>query len=190
MERKQVNGLSGKLAVAALLTLFVLPMSSAFGQDVATGQAIANVLAALSITATTDLDFGNVYQGVAVTAAKDNSTVGTTAGVFTITGEAAAEISVYMVLPAYLATVSGDDRMTVSFNTTDAAYDNTGNVDPAAFGGGVANVDPNNWTTAPTDVGAGGTSAIFLGGRVTPSVNQAAGPYSGDITVTVAYTGT
>jgi hypothetical protein len=31
---------------------------------------------------------------------------------------------------------------------------------------------------------------MFLGGKVTPAVNQKAGPYTGDVLVTVAYTGT
>ncbi|MBU0984819.1 MAG: hypothetical protein KKA42_13170 [candidate division Zixibacteria bacterium] len=177
------------LGTVAVLAALMLP-STATSQDVAVGQATATVLAVLAVSATTGLDFGNVYQGVSVTAAKDNSTTGTAAGVFTITGAASADIAVYMQMPEYLATSSGDDRMVISFNSTDAAFDTTGNVDPASFATGVADVDPYNWGAAATNVGSTGTSAIFLGGAVIPSVNQTAGAYTGDIIVTVSYIGT
>ncbi|MBU0984818.1 MAG: hypothetical protein KKA42_13165 [candidate division Zixibacteria bacterium] len=189
MQRATRKGLSRLLV--GLLAVAVLSIPTATNaQDVANGQASATVLAILAVAATTGLDFGNVYQGVPVTAAKDNSTTGTAAGVFTITGAASADIAVYMQMPEYLATTSGDDRMVISFNSTDAAFDTTGNVDPAAFATGVADVDPYNWGAAATNVGSTGTSAIFLGGAVLPSVNQTAGAYSGDIIVTVSYIGT
>ncbi|NOY88644.1 MAG: hypothetical protein GXO93_04530, partial [FCB group bacterium] len=67
----------------------------------------------------------------------------------------------------------------------------TNNIDPSAFGNGWQNVDPNNLPTTLT-VGTVGQNqtAIFLGGKVIPSVDQKAGAYSGDIIATVAYNGT
>ena len=171
-----------------MISLYLLITPSSKSQDVANGQATANVLAALSITATQDLNFGNVFQGVAKTVTNADAA---NSGIFTITGEGGAGISVYITLPAYLATVTGDDRMNIAFSNTDCSVDSTNNVDPSAFGSGWQNVDPNNLPTTLT-VGTVGQnqSAIFLGGKVIPSVDQKAGAYSGDIIATVAYNGT
>lgn len=165
------------------LTLMMSP-SSVKAQDVATGEATATVQTILAVTATSSLIFGSVYQGVAATIA---NTVGD-AGVFTITGQGLAGLSLYLALPEFMATASGDDRMSIFFNSTDASIDTTGNADPTSFATGFANVDPHSLPAAP--VGGGGTSALFLGGTITPSVNQKAGAYTGDITLTVAYDGT
>lgn len=172
-------------SVGIILMLSVIPSHS---QDVANGQAIANVLTGLSILAVQDLDFGNVLQGVAKTVANTDAA---NAGIFVITGEGGAGISVYITLPSWLATVSGDDRMTVGFMIDDCSIDSTGNIDPSAFGDGWPDIDPHNLPNGLT-VGSAVPSrtAIFLGGRVWPSVDQLSGPYSADIIVTVAYTGT
>ena len=167
----------------------IIPLVSAQSQDVAVGQATATVLAVLSVTATQDLDFGNVYQGVAKV---QDETDDALSGIFTITGEASADISCYMQLPDYVALATGADRMTIAFSTTDATFSvlTAGAPStPSAPGvGATLNTDPHNLTG--TIIGAGGTSQIFLGGKVIPSVNQAAGAYSADIVLTVAYIGT
>jgi hypothetical protein len=185
METKQ-GSFSGLklLAVGVVLAGLLIP-SAASPQDVAVGQATATVLAVLSVTATSPLAFGSVYQGVPKTIAKDNAA----AGVFTITGEADAVIAIYMQLPDYLSTSSGDDRMVVAFSTTDCNVDTTGAADPTGFVAtdGWINQDPHNITSAST-VGSGGTN-LYLGGSVQPSADQAAGAYSADVVMTVAYTG-
>lgn len=160
-----------------------------YPQDVAHGLAIANVMASLAVFSTQPLDFGNVFQGVAKI---QDETSDANSGIFTITGAASAGISVYLQLPEYLALADGSDRMAVAFGEQDATYsflDAAAPSTPSAPGVG-ALLDQNPRTLAGTTVGAGGTSQIFLGGRVIPSVNQAAGAYSGDIICTVAYTGT
>jgi hypothetical protein len=177
------------LGLGLALAAFMIP-STASSQDVAVGQATATVLTVLSVTATAPLAFGNVYQGVPATIAKDNAS----AAVFTITGEADANIAIYMQLPEYLATDaasgSGDDRMVISFSTTDCNIDTTGAADPTGFlaTDGWADQDPHSVTNSAT-VGSAGTN-IYLGGSVTPSVDQKAGDYEADIVLTVAYTGT
>ncbi len=165
------------------LTLMMNP-SSVKAQDVATGSATATVQAILAVTATASLVFGNVFQGVAATIANTSAA----AGIFTITGQGLAGLSLFLALPEFMATATGDDRMAISFSSTDASIDTTGNVDPTSFGVGFANVDPHSLPAA--DVGGGGTSALFLGGTITPSINQTAGAYTGDIILTVAYDGT
>jgi len=173
--------------LAATLVLTGSPCPS-YAQDAANGLAVANVLTALAVTAVQDLDFGDVFQGVGKTVPNNDAL---NSGIFVITGEGSAGISVYITLPPYLATATGDDRMDVTFDATDCSIDSTGNSDPSAFGDGWPNVNPYN---LPSNVVIGSAvpsqTAMFLGGRVTPSVDQTSGPYSGDVIVTVAYTGT
>ena len=180
--RRILKTLTVALSIAAVSG--ALAPSSAKAQDVANGSATATVQAVLAVTSTAALAFGNVFQGVASSIANSNAS----AGIFTITGQGLAGISIYMQLPDYLATATGDDRLVISFSSTDASVDSTGNVDPTSFGTGWQNTNPHSFPSA-TAIGGGGTSAIFLGGKVLPTVDQAAGAYTGDIILTVAYNG-
>ncbi len=184
MYSKSRTNLKGLLIAAVVLIAFM--GTSASAQDVATGSATATLVVALTVTSTQALQFGTVYQGVAKSVAKDDAL----AGIFRITGEEDANIAVYMQLPDYLSTSTGDDRMVVAFSTSDLNVDTTAGSDPTAFVAtdGWIDEDPHNVTSA-TDIGNGGTD-LYLGGRVIPSVDQAAGAYSADIILTVAYTGT
>lgn len=166
------------------LTVMMNP-SSAKAQDVATGTATATVQTILAVTATASLVFGTVFQGVAVAIANNNAN----AAAFTITGQASAGLSLFLALPEFMATATGDDRMTISFSSTDASIDTTANVAPATFGFGFPNVNPHS-LPATALIGTLGGAALFLGGTITPSVNQTAGAYTGDIVLTVAYDGT
>ncbi|MCK4573562.1 MAG: DUF4402 domain-containing protein [candidate division Zixibacteria bacterium] len=180
----------GKIVFTALVIAF------GFGgltnaQDVANGEAVATVMAGLLVTAVQNLDFGSVLQGVAQI---QDQTDDLLSGIFRITGQEDAEISMYMQLPDYLATdPAGDDRMTVSFDVDDVTLDTSGVAgSPAAPGAGaVVGENPHNLPT----IRLGGAGAlpfqcrVYLGGKVTPTVDQTAGNYSGDVTLSVAYTG-
>jgi len=187
----KISSRLGKGWLAVLFILLVLS-SEIMAQDVANGQAIATVLAALQVVATSPLDFGNVYQGVAKTVDKNTAS----AGVFDILGAANADLLLYLSLPDYIATATGDDRMTIAFSATSCDIDTAlaaqpGN--PTAFVDGWQGVDPHNImgvVGAEPCLGDAGFCAIFLGGRVIPRVNQTSGAYSGDIILTVAYQGT
>lgn len=184
MSRHSRTNLTRLLVVALILIAF--GASSASAQDVATGSATATLVVALTVTAAAALAFGTVYQGVTKTIANDDAS----AGVFSITGAEDAIIAIYMQLPDYLSTATGDDRMVVSFSTTDLNVDTTATATPPGFvaADGWIDEDPHNVTTA-ADIGSGGTD-LYLGGKVLPSVDQAAGAYTADIVLTVAYTGT
>ena len=172
--------------IAALALLALVVPSSAMSQDVAVGQATATVLAVLSVTATQALDFGNVYQGVAKT---QDETSDASSGIFTITGQASAALACYLQLPDYVALANGTDRLPIVFSSTDATFSIQAAGTPSAPGAGAsANVNPRNLTG--TSMGAAGTSKIFLGGKVVPTINQTAGSYAADIVLTVAYSGT
>lgn len=178
------------LAIGTLLVLVVFSaMSGAvYSQDVAVGQATANVLTSLSVTAIHNLDFGNIFQGIAKSMGKN---IDDSSGQFRIIGAASAGLSVYLSLPDYMALADGSDRLTVWFSTTDANIDTTFTAPtPATFDGtkGWIDQNPRNLPAA-TIVGPGGETRIYLGGRVVPSVNQKPGAYTGDIICSVAYTG-
>ena len=168
-----------------LLTMSVLLVTSAAAQDVAVGEATATVQTPLTVTATAALAFGTIFQGVAASVPETDAN----AGVFTITGQATAGISVYLQLPDYMSTATGDDRMVISFGSADCAIDTTANVDPTVAATGWTNQNPFNLPSGVIIGGVSGQTALFLGGSVTPSVDQTAGAYSADIILTVAYNG-
>lgn len=176
------------LVLFGLLTILILftTVPDSFAQEVAVGSATATVLTALTVASSSSIAFGNVYQGIATTI--DNTDA--TAGIFKVTGQVDAGISLYFQLPEYLALSDGSSRMTVSFNSTDCSVDTTGADSPTTMNGtkGWLDGDPRSFPGA-AQIGSAGTS-IYLGGKVTPSLYQAAGSYSGDIILTVSYNGT
>ena len=176
---------------SSILTIFVVGLIlagplSAVAQDVAVGQVTANVLAVLTVTATHDLAFGDVLQGVPTIASK---AVIANAGVFQITGEGGREIAMFLQLPDYLWNSTNTDRMVIAFSSTDADIDTTTAGTPAVHGAGaVTNLNPHSLPETPL----GGTDnilKIFIGGTVHPTVDQRADAYMADIILTVAYTG-
>ncbi|RKX31226.1 MAG: hypothetical protein DRP46_03815 [Candidatus Zixiibacteriota bacterium] len=176
---------SGLMVLAAVFAIIAGP-SAANAQDVAVGQATATVLAVLAVSATHDLAFGDVLQGVPTTADK---TVIANAGVFQVTGEGGKEVSLYLQLPDYLWNSTNEDRLVISFSSTDADIDTTAAGTPAAHGGGaVVDQDPHNLPDTPLG-GADNILQLFLGGTVYPTVDQRADAYTADIILTVAYTG-
>lgn len=185
MKTKHGSFSAVKLLGTGMVLVALLIPSTASSQDVAVGQATATVLAVLAVTATSALAFGTVYQGVPKSIAKDNAA----AGVFRITGEEDAVLAIYMQLPDYLSTSTGDDRMVIAFSTTDCNVDTTAANAPAGFVAtdGWIDQDPHNVTSA-ADIGSTATD-IYLGAKVLPSADQTAGAYTGDVVLTVAYTG-
>jgi len=187
MDMKRILNLRIGLVIIGLLTILILltTISTVFAQEVAVGTATATVLTALTVTSSSSIVFGNVYQGVAKTV--DNTDA--EAGIFKVTGQVDAGVSLYFQLPEYLALSDGSSRMTISFNSTDCSVDTTGADSPTTMIGtkGWLDNDPRNLPSA-AQIGSSGTS-IYLGSKVTPSIYQAAGSYSGDIILTVSYNG-
>ncbi len=118
--------LSSKASIVAVALFVCIFAINAGAQEVSTGQATANVLAVLVVTAPQDLDFGDILQGVVTTVAPTSAT---DAGIFQIAGEGTAnrEVSMNLELPDYLwNSGAGDqDRLPISFAATDATIDTT-----------------------------------------------------------------
>jgi len=169
--------------------MMVYGPSAVQAQEVAVGQATANVLAVLTVTAPQDLDFGDILQGVeAVVPRTDDAN----AAIFQIAGEGSAnqEVSMNLQLPEYLWNSAGgsQDRLVISFAATDATVDTTAGSPGTPGLGALVGINPHNLP----DTGIGGDDGvirIYLGGRVQPSVDQRAGSYAADIILTAAYTG-
>lgn len=175
-------------AVPVLAVALGLMSAAVSAQDVAIGQATATVEAALAIVASHSLDFGNVFQGVAKSVTKNTANSGS----FDISGAINAGISLYLQLPEYMALADGSDRMIINFSNTDCDIDTAIAVapgDPTAFIDGYPGIDPRN-IPATLNLSDVGLAAVYLGGRVTPSVDQKPGGYTADIVATVAYNGT
>jgi hypothetical protein len=173
------------LPCVTIVTILYVGLSPVRAQEVAVGTVSARVLANITVTANAALDFGDIFQGVPTSITNNNAN----AAIFTIVGESGAGIAIFMQLPEYVSLSDGSDRMPIIFGATDASIDTTGAGDPAAMGAGLGwqNVNPYNLPAAAI-IGSSGTN-IYLGGKVTPSVNQKAGNYSNDIIVTVSYNG-
>ena len=172
-----------------LIVISIVAVQPSFAQDVTTGQAVANVLAILAVTAVQDLDFGNILQGVTATVPQTDAI---NAGIFQIAGEGTGnrEVSMYMQLPDYLwnSTPGSQDRLTIYFKDTDCTLDTTNGTPDAPGAGALVGEDPHNIP----DTGIGGTDnviRIYLGGAVYPAIDQRAGAYSADIILTASYTG-
>lgn len=176
------------VVAAAAMLLVSIP---AMAQDVANGSATATVVSPLTVIASSPLAFGTVYQGVPKSVSKNVAE----AGVFDITGQANADLLLYLSLPEFIATSSGDDRMVIAFADNTLDIDTAGVTlgDPTGFVGGWQGEDPHNpMAVAGADpcLGDAGYCSLYLGGKVVPTLDQTAGAYTGDITLTVAYQGT
>jgi hypothetical protein len=139
-----------------------------------TASAGARIITPISITKTTDLNFGDVVAGssagsvVLTTAAARSSTGGTTLGngtgvaaaAFTVAGQASSTYAI--TLPASTVSItSGANSMTV-----------------------------DNFTSNPAGTGTlstGGSQALAVGGTLNVGASQATGSYTGTFTVTVNY---
>ena len=187
LSRTMITVFTAALAIAVIFA----GSSAVMAQDVANGSATATVVSPLTVTATNPLAFGTVYQVVPKSVSKNTAD----AGVFDITGQANADLLLYLSTPEFLATATGDDRMVISFadNTLDIDTAGVGAGDPTAFVGGWQGEGPEN----PMGVAGGepclgdaGYCSLYLGGKVIPTLDQTAGAYTGDIILTVAYQGT
>ena len=174
-----------KVVVAIILLLGPLTVDNAAPQDTAVGSATTIGVQAITIASPQALDFGDILQGVPKPITNNNAS----AGIFEISGQNQAGISLYIQLPEYLSLSGNGTRLPIIFSTTDASVDTTGAGNPAGMDAskGWQNVNPRNLPAAAI-IGSNGTD-IYLGGKVVPSPNQKPGTYTGSIILSVSYNG-
>ena len=172
------------LVLVALVSTSAL-QAQASGTQSTTAQITARVFAPLTIVKNEDLRFGNLFAPYAPkTIAFTDNTAAAGRARFTVSGEGGAELSMTVNVPSELT--SGANTLPVGTfvlrrHTTDADVGGTDN--SMATG--------DNTYTATLSGSAGGAGSLFLRviATATPGGSQAAGAYTGTITVTVNYTG-
>lgn len=158
-----------------ILFLFLTILSiDSYAQVTASITATATVLTGISIVSKSDLDFGSdIVPGILRTVDKSNAN----SGRFSLTGSPNKQISIRFITPTQLS--NGGNTMPITFGSTDAGYQ--------IPGGNIVSFNPSLVSNA--SFGSQGTMTVFLGGKVTPSSNQASGFYTASITLNLEYTG-
>jgi Domain of unknown function (DUF4402) len=157
--------------VSAVLAA-LLGLATAAEAQSADIQALANVYQPISVTGNRDLDFGNVFPGVAKTVAIADAT----SGQFQLGGEASGGVNLTFTLPPNLT--SGGNNLPIGSWTGCTSATNTT--------AGCTGFTPSGAATASAFSGLGALW-VFVGATVTPAAGQAAGSYSGTVTLTAAY---
>lgn len=187
----RMKRLTRALSLLIVIALVAGP-ASILAQDIGTGNAVANVVAQVTVTNDQNLEFGVVVPGATKTIAKTLVAAGgEAAGIIHMSGNSASEVTISVILPTYLEEPGTNDQMAISFSTTAADLDAAAyNSDAAAIPTTVGNTDYNPHANLTVNLGAGGDLFVFLGGTVYPRLNQTVhAAYTGPITIAVWYTG-
>jgi hypothetical protein len=131
----------------------------------------------LSAVGQQDLNFGTLIPGVPVTVSRFDPA---NAGQFEVRGARLSEVQIDLTLPAYLA-AGVNALLPLEFSSVDGGIATDRTV------GGTQSFDPRLPVTVILP--GNGKAYVYLGGTVRPATNQAIGPYSATITLTVSYTG-
>lgn len=161
-----------KLAVAVALAASVV-LLSADTADAATGTASVQIVNAIAISKTVDLNFGQIIGGAASVVTVDPA------------GERA--------LVSGTATLAGGPVAAAEFAVVGgigSIYTITLPVGPVSLTPGTMTV--SDFTSSPTVAAKGeldgaGTQTLFVGGQLNVGATPALGVYTGDFEVTVAY---
>jgi hypothetical protein len=136
-------------------------------------QATATVLAALTVAPGANLVFGNVTPNVNKTIAIADAG----AGRFDITKAATSGVTLSFTLPANLTSGGGDNLAIGTW---------TGGWNTSATPAGATSFTPSAGGTN-TAVTAGTSLFVYVGATVSPTAAQAAGAYSGTVTLSAVY---
>jgi hypothetical protein len=159
-----------RLALVVLTSL--CGAASARAQNNASATVTATVQQPITVTKNNDLSFGNVFPGI-------DKPIAVTAGgaaKFTVAGQASTPVNLTFTIPATI-TSSGNNltlaNWTGHFATTDVTSGGT-------------SFTPSPSATSATLSGSGALF-VYVGATAQPTSTQAAGSYSGSMTMTVVY---
>ncbi len=157
-----------KLTLVLVAMLMIVSAVSFAGQTTAT--ATATVLAATNVTKTQDLAFGSLGQGASVTILSTEAA----AAAFTVSSNNFSYPTVVaFTYPANLINGSNNLAFTAQIPVYNTSNTQTGATAFSVVAGGT------------TNSGTDGSLYLWVGGKVTATSSQAAGSYTGTITVTV-----
>ena len=147
-------------------------LGTAGAQNSARASVTASVQQPLTVTKSTDLAFGSVFPGLNKTVAVGDAG----AASFSVSGQAGASVNLTFTAPATIA--NGGSTLPIAswtgrWNTTNSAASGT-------------DFTPSGSATSATLSGSGAIY-VFVGATAQPSSSQAAGSYSGTLTLTVVY---
>ena len=162
-------------AVAALSIAAAKPVAA----QSATINVSANVQTPLTLTTIRPLDFTTVFPGLPKTVTAAGGANGATSGLVQVAGQSAAQVNVSFTLPTNLQ--NGTNLLPIGFGAT------AGCVNVANSATGCTTFNPT--TALQQNLSGTGGLFVFLGGTVSPTATQAAGTYTGTVTMNVAYTG-
>jgi len=134
----------------------------------------ATVLSPISVTAT-DLNFGNVVRNVTKTINPGSSG----SGRWEVTGDVGKEVQLTFIVPTYIS--SGSNELSYSCSSTEAKY--------STDASGTPGTTFSPLSTITTNLSSSGKLYVFIGGKLQPTSSQAAGDYTGTITMSIQYTG-
>lgn len=166
-----------RIGLAAGMLLWGGAFSVGFAQNTGNITAQANVVTPITVTPQINLDFGNVFPGVAKTVPRTAAT----AGRWRASGFGGAQVTLSFTLPTNLT--SGANTLPISFGAGTAGRNTV--LDAAT----ATAFDPAAGATANLAAAPASELFVWIGGTVTPTVAQPAGLYTGTITLTVSYTG-
>jgi hypothetical protein len=159
-----------RLALVALGSL--CGVASAHAQNNASATVTATVQQPVTVSKNNDLSFGNVFPGV------DKSIAVTAGGAakFTVAGQATTPVNLTFTIPGTIT--SGGNNLTLGnwtghYATTDVTS------------GGTTFTPSASATTAT--LSGSGALYVYVGATAQPTTTQAAGSYSGSMTMTVVY---
>lgn len=184
------NGRTGMFTLTVVAFALFLSFSNVAANDTWQSTATATILAALSVSETQPLNFGDVWMGVSK--AIDSATVDLGAGaggsgLWIIAGTIADNIQASFLLPEYLWSTTVKQRIDLFFQDTDASFQGSAvtNTDFSTGAWGMKNpYSIGSLTFVEASIGIG------LGGTVYPSATQqAASDYQGTIILTVWFEG-
>lgn len=157
------------LAIAALVVTSTAAQAQTNNASIT---ATANVQSPINVVGAQQLNFGNVFPGVNKTIAASDLT---NAGRFDVTGQASTPVTISFTLPANL--VSGGNNLPI-VSYTGVHAQNSSQTGGTAFAPG---------SGANPTLNGSGALWVWVGAQVQPATNQAAGVYTGSITMTVVY---
>lgn len=166
-----------KLATAtSLIALATLGLASAAAADTASGTASAEIVAAIAISNTTGLNFGQIApSGTAGTVTISTAGVRSSAGGVTLGNQVAVSAATFAVTGApdntYSITLPADGTITLTSGGSPAMAVDGFVSDPATTG----------------TLNGAGAETLRVGATLSVGVNQPTGTYTGLFDVTVAY---
>lgn len=155
----------------SLLTIAAaLLAGTAVHAETGTGTARANIVTALSVAGTTDLNFGNI-----VTQADAGTVTISTTGALTKTGN----LVTFGAVSAGVITINGHPSQNVTVSIADTTLTGAG----AAMDLDTYKLSP----ASPVPLDSNGTKAVSVGATLHVNAAQAVGAYTGTYQITVNY---